>query len=213
MTRAILLACLAIASGLHARALPDSTRDALLMGYPVWEPATGRVAIVEAPASCCVGMLPQLFVLDANRQRLLETWGPREVAENNDEVAARHSRALLARMNRVLGGRKMRSLQPADSVEPVLSSDGTVVSFAFQLEGKARKTRRIPVQTYPAPPPCCGVPLDSLPAHPEACLMSAGTWRLWSLPELPWALVASYANREPDGCERGPDFRIVRLAP
>jgi len=213
MTRTALLLCLAIAAGLHAKALPDSTRDALLMGTPAWDPATGRVAVVEAPASCCVGMLQQIFLLDAKRGRFLETWGPRDIAEGNDSVAARHDRALLARLERLMASRGTRPLQAPDSTKPLPSSDGRHVAFAFTIDGKARRTRPLPVLTYPAPAPCCGATLDSVASHPEACRIGADTWKLWTLPNLGWALVASYANHALDGCERGPAFRIVRLVP
>lgn len=190
MTRALLLACLAIASGLHARALPDSTRDALLMGVPAWDPATGRVLIVEAPVTCEVGMLPQIFLLDAKRGRSLKTWGPLEVAENNDAVAARHGQALLARLGQLLSGSGVRTLRMADSLTSRLSSDGRNVSFQFRIDGEVRTSRPLRVPSSPV-----------------------STWWLWSLPELPWALVAGYVRSGSDGCERGPDFRIVRLAP
>lgn len=189
---------------------PEPTRlDSLLAGVPMWLPALERIVVVDARASCCAEMLPRLQVLDARTGRLVRQWGE-DGAASGDSLQAWHEAALRREVELVVGRSRMIPL-PLDSViEPSLWRDRGALDWTLSVGDRSVRVGPVASAAIAMPSACChGVEATGT----EPCAAFPSHWTIRSLPGTRRILAGATLTMELDGCEQGPDYRILRWSP
>lgn len=189
---------------------PEPTRlDTLLAGVPVWLPERERIVVVDARVSCCAEMLPRLLVLDARTGRIVRRWGDIGTA-NDDSLEARHEAALRREVASVVGSTRMVPLALDSVMEHPAWQPGPTLDWTLSPGGRPLRVGPVASAAIAMPSACChGVESTG----DEPCSAFPNRWHLHSLPGTRRVLAGCSLVMELDGCERGPDYRILRGSP
>ena len=189
---------------------PEPTRlDTLLAGVPMWMPGIERIVVVDAPASCCAEMLSRLLVLDARTGSVVRQWGDAGPA-NGDSLQASHEVALRREAESVVGRNRMIPL-PLDSViEPPLFQAGGVLDWTLSIGPRSVRVGPVATAAVTMPSACChGV--EAIGTEP--CAAFPNRWMIRSLPGTRRLLAGATLTMELDGCDQGPEYRVLRWTP
>lgn len=212
MIRQVVFGLLSVAASLaHGEEpTPESARlDTLLAGVPVWLPARERIVVVDAPVSCCAQMLPRLLVLDARSGRVVHQWGD-DGAADGDSLQAWHEAALRREVASVVGSTRMVPLALDSVMEPPSWHADATLDWTLSLGGRSVRIGPVASAAIAMPSACChGVESRG----DEPCSAFPNRWHLHSLPGTRRILAGASLVMELDGCERGPDYRILHGTP
>jgi len=172
-------------------------------------PESERIVLVDEPASCCVSLLPRLRVLDARSGRLLREWDPREELDD-ERRRLEHENALRSRAESLIAGRRTRSLSADTTLDLYHAEERSKVDWIVSTPQGRVRVGPLRVGGIPMPSACCyGVEGEA----PRPCSVHPNHWTLWGMPGTRRFLASTTLVMELDGCERGPDYRILRWRP